>query len=445
VSSKIVKAGNNKTKECGQRLDDGKTSFTWAEVENHTQDSDCWIVIKGNVYDVTSFAPSHPGGRAIYALGGRDASDVFTAFHDPRTWGRLKEFKVGTVQEPDAKATDLIKDFRQLRNEFVSEGLFNASMLYYSWKVLSTFLLAYLSWLVLLPQGPVSAILGETSRFLLSAFVLGLFWQQSGWLSHDFCHNQVFKNRTLNGAMGYLTGNVFQGFSVDWWKNKHNTHHAVPNELHEHMAVDPDIDTLPFFAWDVDMLQNLAPAVRSALKYQHFLFAPMLTMARLSWASQSVVYAMFLKDPTVFVIENVGHAIHYSWMFAIPYSSGYSVLGCLWFMTVAQLFSGVLLSFVFVMSHNGMELNKCAKDFATSQLVSTRNITFGHFNDWFSGGLNLQIEHHLFPTMPRHNLRKVAARVEKLCKRHNIAYEYVSWCEGTKRVVARLHEIAQLA
>ena len=64
-----------------------------------------------------------------------------------------------------------------------------------------------------------------------------------GWLAHDFLHHQVFKNRKINDFMGYLIGNVGQGFSVEWWKNKHNTHHAKPN-IH---GADPDIDTMPLY------------------------------------------------------------------------------------------------------------------------------------------------------------------------------------------------------
>jgi hypothetical protein len=64
-----------------------------------------------------------------------------------------------------------------------------------------------------------------------SAILLALFWQQCGWLSHDFLHHQVFSNRMWGDAVGYVIGNVAQGFSVSWWKQKHNTHHAVPNVL----------------------------------------------------------------------------------------------------------------------------------------------------------------------------------------------------------------------
>lgn len=416
-----------------------KTEFTWEEVEEHKHTYDCWIVVKGNVYDVTEFAPTHPGGRAIYSLGGRDATDVFAAFHEPRTWSRLKEFKIGTVTEPDAKTTAVIKDFREMRNKMVADGLFETSIAYYMWKTASTF------GLYLAAGAVMSAYGNSTVGYLAAATLLGLFWQQSGWLCHDFCHNQVFKNRLYNRYFGFLSGPIFQGFSVDWWKNKHNTHHAVPNEKDGDTPVDPDIDTLPFIAWDTEMLRDASPAIRNIVSKQHILIGPILLLARISWATQSFLTAISLKDRAKWVEETGGILAHYALMMAIPLYAGYSLLGAVGFLTVAQLFSGVFLGFVFVQSHNAMEVYDGEMDFASAQLVSTRNIHFGPINDWFAGGLNMQIEHHLFPTMPRHNLRKAARQVEALCERHGLVYENVGWCSASRKVLARLQEIAKQA
>lgn len=82
-----------------------------------------------------------------------------------------------------------------------------------------------------------------------------------------------------------------------------------------------------------------------------------------------------------------------------------------------------MLGFVFIQSHNGMEVFSDKRDFVRSQLASTRNIHASLFNDWFTGGLNRQIEHHLFPTLPRHNLRKAQERVRALCAKHGLFYE----------------------
>jgi hypothetical protein len=129
---------------------------------------------------------------------------VFAAFHEGATWSKLKEYRVGSILEPEAKETALIQDFRKLRATLVKEGLFKTSYVYYVWKLISTTMLAVASGMVLkaYPEG----MLG----FLASAALVALFWQQSGWLSHDFCHNQVFKNRKVNHVLGMLTGNVYQ-------------------------------------------------------------------------------------------------------------------------------------------------------------------------------------------------------------------------------------------
>ena len=132
---------------------------------------------------------------------------------------------------------------------------------------------------------------------MAAAVLVALFWQQNGWLSHDFLHHQVFKNRFYGDLMGYLVGNVFQGFSVAWWKNKHNTHHAVPNLHASDTSMhngDPDIDTAPVLAWSarIGKLMHSGSAVGNfCLRYQAFLYFPILFFARVSWLLQSAFYA----------------------------------------------------------------------------------------------------------------------------------------------------------
>lgn len=86
-----------------------------------------------------------------------------------------------------------------------------------------------------------------------------------------------------------------QGFSTDWWKSKHNTHHAAPNELAPGgggVAMDPDIDTLPLLAWSEGMLDALSSVrVRRLLRAQHYYFVPIMMLARLAWAQQSAEHA----------------------------------------------------------------------------------------------------------------------------------------------------------
>eukprot|EP00884_Botryococcus_braunii_P008259 jgi/Botrbrau1/17434/Bobra.0054s0026.1 len=155
-------------------------------------------------------------------------------------------------------------------------------------KVLQTF--------ALLLVGGTFLVLGRSSQVLrlVAAVFVALFWQQSGWLAHDFCHHQVFETRNFNNLMGILVGTIWQGFSIDWWKKKHNTHHAAPNQLNEEatQAVDPDIDTLPYLAWSTEMLQEVSPVIRPIVAYQQYYFFPLLMFARLIWAEQSIEHEL---------------------------------------------------------------------------------------------------------------------------------------------------------
>jgi acyl-lipid Delta6-acetylenase / acyl-lipid (9-3)-desaturase len=413
------------------------TRFTWHEIARHASPSDCWIVIRGRVYDVSNFAATHPGGRIVYAFAGRDATDVFTTFHGPAAWRELAARCIGEL-ESIALPSPLIEEFRRLRATFHREGHFKSKKSYYAFKIVGNFAILALSIALLVNAH------GSWPWVVLSAVILGVFWQQSGWLAHDFCHHQVFENRIWNDATSYLLGNISQGFSVDWWKTKHNLHHAAPNELtHDKRAVDPDIDTLPLLAWSSEMLSAIADAKHLRfVRFQPFLFFPILLMARFNWAMGSLAHAVRLAKQTR---RGKGElallALHYAWHFGlafaflpIPIAIGYAVL--------SQVVSGGLLAIVFVQSHNGMEVFSSPKDFVSSQVASTRDIKSSLWNDWFTGGLNYQIEHHLFPTIPRHNLHKLRAPLRALCEKHGLAFEETSMADGTARVLRRLVEVA---
>jgi acyl-lipid Delta6-acetylenase / acyl-lipid (9-3)-desaturase len=107
-----------------------------------------------------------------------------------------------------------------------------------------------------------------------------------------------------------------------------------------------------------------------------------------------------------------------------------------------QIIAGFMMAIVFVQSHNGMEVYMDKKDFVSAQIVSTRNIDSTMWMDWFTGGLNFQIEHHLFPTLPRHNLPRAKALVQRFCAEYGFTYESCGMDTGTYRVLSRLADIA---
>lgn len=322
----------------------------------------------------------HPGGSVIFTHAGDDCTDVFAAFHPASASRYLEKFEIGdldeTVQlEVDVPQNDnklkpteqkaFEKSYRELRAKLFTLGYFNASPAFYAYKVMSN--------LVLLGLAAACAIFSESlAVHLTGAVLLGLFWQQCGWLAHDFLHHQVFKTRMYGDLMGLLVGNVFQGFSVHWWKMKHNTHHAVPNLLAscpESADGDPDIDTMPILAWTISMaeLGKNSDMGRFLIKYQSIFYFPVLLFARLSWAHQSWVFNFGgvgghsvkqaendQKRIQYPLLEKAGLILHYIGLFWIL--SYMPIMNAVAYFFVSQMSCGLFLAFVFGLGHNGMSV-----------------------------------------------------------------------------------------
>jgi len=305
--------------------------------------------------------------------------------------------------------------------------------------------------------------------------LMGLFFQQCGWLAHDFLHHQVFKNRRMGDYHGIFWGNLMQGFSVQWWKNKHNGHHAVPN-LHNSSAVsqdgDPDIDTMPVLAWSLKQAQSFrelqadgkdSSFTKFMIKNQKIFYFPVLLLARLSWLNESFKTSFGLGASTENaklemerkglqypIGEKIGITLHHAWVLA--FVSGYGQFSAVY--SLALFFamtcsSGFFLAIVFGLGHNGMATYDADKrpDFWKLQVTTTRNIIGGHgipqvFVDWFCGGLQYQVDHHLFPSLPRHNLKKTHDLVKSFCKEWDVYYHEADMFDGTVEVLQCLEKVA---
>jgi len=300
-----------------------------------------------------------------------------------------------------------------------------------------------------------------------AASLLGLYFQQCGWLAHEVLHHQVFtKNRKYGHYCALLWGNLAQGFSCSWWMNKHNTHHSVPN-VHATGADaqngDPDIDTMPFLAWSKPMLKLVGDSKFAGfmVKHQHLFYLPILAFARLSWLQQSVAYVLNLDETAGRAVKGATDGqlkpvpyektelfllgLHYAWYFALA-ALHPTLVDALLFLVISNVVCGLTLAIVFGLGHNGMAVYDAANrpDYWKLQVTTTRNVTqdpFG-FVHWFCGGLDYQVEHHLFPTVPRHNLAKVCDLTKEFCAHHGVRYHTAGILQGTKEVLTHLHHIA---
>jgi fatty acid desaturase len=277
-------------------------------------------------------------------------------------------------------------------------------------------------------------LLGASWWQLLNAVFLAVVFTQFAFMGHDAGHGQIFSTRRSNDVVGYVHGG-FTGISYEWWVAKHNLHHAHPN----HEDHDPDID-IPALAFSRAQSGSKSGVYRWVSKHQAFLFFPLLMLEAMLLRVSSIqaVWSRTVKRP---VLEGVLLTVPFAAAVAalfIVLSPGQAVL----FILVNQAVMGVYLGCSFAPNHKGMPILSAeeALDPLRRQVLTSRNISGGRWVDVLLGGLNYQIEHHLFPHMPRANLRRAQPIVRDFCARHGVAYMQVGLVKSYAIVLRHLHD-----
>ena len=113
------------------------------------------------------------------------------------------------------------------------------------------------------------------------------------------------------------------------------------------------------------------------------------------------------------------------------------------FLAVQLGLFGLLLGGAFAPNHKGMPIvpREAKVDFLRRQVLMSRNIDGGRFTDFAMGGLNYQIEHHLFPSMPRPNLRRAQPIVRAFCSENGVPYTQTSLLRSYAIVVRYLNAV----
>ncbi|WAR10078.1 FADS2-like protein [Mya arenaria] len=308
---------------------------------------------------------------------GRVYNDVWTGMHNDKDFvGKfMKPLYIGDAEQRDT--IELENDFRELRKHVEDSDLLRVNPMFYILHLVS--ILAF-----------------EVAGYLILSR-LGISW---------FPY--------ITAATCFL---ISQGASSHWWNFRHFLHHAKPNII----KIDPDVKTANLFLLGEVMPKLFGTKKRGMMPYQYqhvyfFLLSPLLL-------------------PTYFVFENLFFVVKrrdYVDLFftASFFFKLFSLLGPIlggwgtfWFFMFVRFFESYWFVWCTQMSHIPNEVDfDHAKDWFRLQLDSTCNVNPSWFNDWFSGHLNYQIEHHLFPTMPRHNFGKIAPLVISLAKKHGVKY-----------------------
>jgi fatty acid desaturase len=322
-------------------------------------------------------------------------------------------------------------DFRALALQVRAMGLLDRRPGYYRAKIALTIFAFFAAWALFI-------IAGDSWAALAVAPLVGVMFTQLGFIGHDAGHNQVFGTRWRNRLLGLTVGNALIGLSFGWWVPKHNAHHAHPNE----MGRDPDIGeglALPSPDAPGDEPGLLASWLA---RWQAPLFFPLMLL-RSSGMHVLGIQRLARQRNRASAIEATLIVLHAA-LYLTVVLWVLSPLKALVFVALQQAVFSVYLGISFAPNHKGMPIvesaTATAAGFARRQVVTARNISGGRFITFMLGGLNYQIEHHLFPSMPRPNLRRVQGLVRDFCTTAGLGYSEESFAGSFRQIIHSLSE-----
>ncbi|WP_084678683.1 fatty acid desaturase family protein [Actinopolymorpha alba] len=277
---------------------------------------------------------------------------------------------------------------------------------------------------------------GDSWLQLLVAVLLGILFAQVALVSHDLAHRQIFRTRRPSEFAGRIAGNLGIGMSYGWWMDKHTRHHANPN----HEDLDPDVAP-NILVWSREQAEASKGLPRFVGRWQAFLFFPLLTLEGFNLHVSSV-RALSRPNLKRRWLEGTLLFAHFAWYLAALFtvlSPGKALL----FLFVHQAVFGVYLGCTFAPNHKGMPTltDEDQLDFLRKQVLTSRNVRGGWLVDVGLGGLNYQIEHHLFPSMPTPNLRRAQPIVRAYCEEIGIPYHESGLISSYAQALGHLHDV----
>jgi fatty acid desaturase len=321
------------------------------------------------------------------------------------------------------------REYTQLSRQIKQAGLLERRRGWYAAKIGSNLLLLAAGWVAF-------AVVGESWWQLAVAAYLGIVFTQVAFIGHDAGHRQLFRSRRANDRVGLLHANLLTGISFGWWVPKHNAHHTNPN----HEELDPDI-SITALAFTADQASAKNGLVRLIARHQGWLFFPLLLLeaAHLHLASAK---AVLRGSGRANLVEGLLLGAHVA-AHVVALLVVLSPLQALAFLAVQQGLFGLYLGCSFAPNHKGMPTLTDADelDFLRRQVLTSRNVAGSRLVDFVLGGLNYQIEHHLFPSMPRPNLRRAQPLVRAFCQEHGLPYAEASLVGSYAQAVRHLHAV----
>ncbi|CBY02272.1 hypothetical protein IAQ61_006857 [Plenodomus lingam] len=368
---------------------------------------------------------------------------------DRRTQQEL-DFDKAKYPALDIKTQDNItKKYRELQKRIVAEGLYECNFTSYGIECLR-YSLFFCAFLYLLCNG----------WYITSAIPLACFWHQLTFTVHDAGHMGITHDFTTDTTIAMSIASFLGGLSACWWKYNHNVHHLVTN----HPEHDPDIQYIPFFAVTHRFLESLTTTyyewvmeydafAKIMVRIQHYTYYPIMLFARFNLYRLSWVFLLSGKGPRKGpawwhrYFELFGIAVFWAWYgYGVVYKSFPDNWSRFWFVLISHALTSPLHVQI-TLSHFAMSTTDLGihESFPQKMLRTTMDVDCPQWLDFFHGGLQFQAIHHLYPRIPRHNLRKTQKLVQEFCNEVDIPYALYGFVDGNRQVVGRLADVARQA
>ena len=279
--------------------------------------------------------------------------------------------------------------------------------------------------------------------------------------AHDAGHRGITKNFVADTLIGMFIADFCCGLSIGWWKSSHNVHHLITNSP----GHDPDIQNLPLFSTCPTFFKSLTSSYYDKfvmawdgvadflIPWQTYLYYPIMAVARfnlyfLSWLhllsprSTNLGSAAWTRPAEMACVASYWFLFGYCLVWRTIPTWPLSVA----FVLVSHIVT-MPLHVQITLSHWGMSTANLGdgESFAQRQIRTTMDVDCPAWMDFVHGGLQFQAVHHLFPRVPRHNLRALQALVMEFCENTGLEYQCLGFVDGNRKVLGRLDEVARMA
>ncbi|KAJ3179395.1 hypothetical protein HDU87_003005 [Geranomyces variabilis] len=444
-------------------------TMTIKAVARRVANGETLVVYENKVYNLSLFLKCHPGGDLVIKhMAGCDATDEINGLHPQ--WvidDRMPRFFIANLVSPQEEDSTTLSDsedaaddaadavaeqvkkrrrtriaYRRLEKKIRDAGLFETNHWYYA-----AHLVEYITFVSIAVLGVVYGT--QTWHYMVSAVALGAFWQQSAFTAHDAGHNGITHVREYDEKIGIFLGDFCGGLSIGWWKKSHYVHHIATN----HPEHDPDIQQLPFFALSKRFLTQVHSSyynktlvfddvAKFLIPFQHLYYYALLCFGR--FLLYFLGWSFVLTEPNYKkrTQEIVGLTFYFCWLGSLVAALPDWKTRVAWVM-VSHV-STVFLHIQINLSHFAMSTEDLGKDepFPCKMLRTTMDVDCPWWMDWFHGGLQYQAIHHLFPRVPRHNLRKCIPFVKEFADEAGVTYHMYKFVEANGQVFQALKDVA---